>query len=138
MKPMRAATMAAALMLAAACSSGTTTGAGPAPSPAPERPVDLDPVGTYTFETSFEGQTITRAIVITGSPGAYGGSVEPDVGPPPVPITDVTVNGQEITLAADAGGEELIIVMTFTGKTYTGTWVLGFDSGELRGERVEP
>jgi hypothetical protein len=130
MKKMPAAVLAVALMFGAACSYGTSGG-----TPAP---VSLDPVGTYTFETSFDGQAITGEIIITGSKGAYGGSVEPDVGPPPVPITEVTVSGWEITLTADAGGEVLIIVMTFTGNSYTGSWALGLDSGELKGEKVEP
>ena len=136
MTEMRTVALTVALVLGVACASGTAGSPGAPPEPAPPPP--LDPVGTYAFETSFEGQTISGKIFITGSPGAYGGSVEPEIGPPPVPITGVTVSGQEITLTADAGGEELTIVMVFTGKSYTGTWMLAFDSGELRGEKIEP
>jgi hypothetical protein len=97
----------------------------------------LDPVGVYNFEASFEGQMINGRIVIRGEPGSYTGMVEPTTGPPPVEIYSVSVEGQVMTIFGDAGGEDLVITLTFVGNTYTGTWALGFDSGELSGSRVE-
>ncbi len=61
----------------------------------------------------------------------------PNQGPPPTPILSVTVDGQEATIIADAGGEDLLITMTFEGDNYTGVWSLAGDSGELSGARLE-
>jgi hypothetical protein len=64
--------------------------------------------------------------------------VEPQAGgPPPVEIYSVTVEGQKVTVFADAGGEELIFGMECVGDSYTGSWTLGFDSGDATGERVK-
>lgn len=116
-----------ATAVAAACARG---GAEP-PTPAP-----LDPVGTYSFETTVEGQTVTGRVVIRGEPGSYTGMIEPDVGPPPMEIYSVTVDGQQLTAVADAGGEDVVLTLTFDGDNFTGTWVLGFDSGVLVGRRI--
>ncbi len=131
MKRLSAFALATIALTVSACASG-----GGAAAPAPE-PQPLDPVGTYSFESSYQGQAITGQIIIRGTPGNYSGSVEPMEGPPPVEIYSVRVEGQQITVFGDAGGEDLVITMNFTGGTYTGTWVLGFDSGELTGERLK-
>jgi hypothetical protein len=97
----------------------------------------LDPVGTYTFATTFQGAEISGQVIIRGEPGSYTGMVEPTTGPTAVEIYSVTVEGQTLTLYADAGGEDLVMTMTFAGgDSYTGSWMLGFDSGEVTGERV--
>ena len=49
----------------------------------------------------------------------------------------MTVEGQKVTVFADAGGEDLIFEMNFVGDRYTGSWTLGFQSGEATGERVK-
>jgi hypothetical protein len=103
----------------------------PAPTPAP-----LDPVGVYSFSTIYQGGPMTGRIVIRGAPGSYTGMVEPAGGPPPTQIYSVTVEGQKLLILADAGGEDLMLEMTFTGDRYTGSWMLGFDSGEMTGARV--
>ncbi len=113
-----------------ACASKAEVDA-PAPAPTP-----LDPVGSYSFSTVYQGEPTTGRIVIRGAPGNYTGIVEPTSGPPPVEIYAVTVEGQQVRILADAGGEDLMITMTFTGDRYTGSWVLGFDSGELSGSRI--
>ena len=120
--------IATAVALVAACASQP---------PVPPAPPPLEPVGTYTFDSYFEGQPISGKIYITGSEGAYGGEVVPDQGPPPVPILSVTVTGQELTLLADAGGEDLVVTVIFDGDTFTGVWSLAGDSGELSGARIE-
>ncbi|NIM52270.1 MAG: hypothetical protein GTN62_13355 [Gemmatimonadales bacterium] len=127
-------TLLLAVGAAVGCASGT---AGAPPATAEPEPEAVDPVGTYSFETTYQGQTVTGRIVITKTGESFGGVLEPDAGPPPVDIYRVTVDGQEMTVIGDAGGEDLVITMTFTGDTYTGSWVLGFDSGELKGERIK-
>jgi hypothetical protein len=62
--------------------------------------------------------------------------VEPDAGAPAVEIYSVTVEGQQLMVLADAGGDDLVITMTVTGDRFTGSWILGFDSGEMTGSRI--
>jgi len=145
MKRESAAILMFAMLAIGACSSGGTTAEAPAQAPAPAeappapaQPETIDPVGSYTFSTSFQGMTVSGGIIIRGEPGSYTGMVEPTEGPPPVEIYSVTVEGQKITLYADAGGDDLIMTMQFAGgSSYTGTWMLGFDSGEMTGEKAQ-
>jgi hypothetical protein len=144
MKRESAAILMFAVLATVACSTGGTTAEAPAQAPAPAeapapaQPEAMDPVGSYTFSTTFQGMTVVGGIVIRGEPGSYTGMVEPTEGPPPVEIYSVTVEGRKITVYGDAGGDDLIMTMEFSaGNTYTGTWMLGFDSGELTGEKVQ-
>ncbi|MGD2135179.1 MAG: hypothetical protein PVF27_03420 [Gemmatimonadales bacterium] len=127
--------LSAGLIAAAVLAAGCARGGGE--PPAPVTPPPIDPVGAYSFETTVEGQTVTGRVVIRGEPGNYTGMIEPDMGPPPIEIYSVTVEGQQVTVVGDAGGEDVVITMTFEGDTYTGNWVLGFDSGEISGRRIE-
>ena len=111
--------------------------AAPAPQ-APPPPAAVDPVGTYNFSTIFQGGPLTGRIVIRGEPGRYTGMLTPASGPGPVTIYSLSVEGQTMTLFGDADGDDLIVTMTFTGDSYTGTWALGFDGGEMSGSRVKP
>ena len=84
----------------------------------------------------YQGEPVVGTIVIRGTEGGYTGMVDPETGPPEVPVYAVTVEGQTMTVFGDAGGDDLVITMEFTGDRYIGTWTLGFDSGEISGERV--
>jgi hypothetical protein len=99
-------------------------------------PAPLEPVGEFSFETVVNGQPADGRIVIEGSSGDYTGQVVPNWGVPAVPIVDVVVEDPNITVVADWGAEDLVIYMTFTGDTYTGEWVMGFDGGDITGARV--
>jgi hypothetical protein len=118
---------------------GTTLTLAVAAAACVRGPAPLEPVGTYSFETLYQGQFMTGTIVVDpgAAEGQYQGVVRPDNGPPPVPIIEVTVLEREMTIVGDAGGDELIIVLVFDeeGVTYTGSWVIGFDSGEMTGQR---
>ena len=119
--------------LAACAAKGGVEASAPAPAAAP-----LDPVGVYSFSTTYQGGPMTGRIVIRGAPGSYTGTVEPAGGPPPTEIYSVIVEGQELQIVADAGGDDLTIAMKFSGDRFTGSWLLGFDSGEMTGTRVVP
>jgi len=115
-----------------ACAARSVTSEPPAPRP-------LDPVGVYSFSTVVEGAPVIGRVVIRGEPGNYTGMIEPTEGPVgPIEIYAATVEGQKVTAYGDAGGDDLIFIMEFTGTTYKGTWTLGFDGGEVTGERTEP
>ena len=125
--------------LAIACAPRAEMAAGDAaaaPEPAP--PEVLDPAGTYSFATIYQGEPLEGRIVIRGESGRYAGRVTPSRGPEPVEIYTVRVDGQTLTLYGDAGNDALIVTMKFTGDSYTGTWVLGFDGGEMSGSKLEP
>lgn len=125
------------LALIIGVAAGTVACAAKAPVDAPPpAPAPLDPAGVYSFSTIYQGEPMTGRIVIRGVPGSYTGVVEPTAGAPPVEIYSVMVEGQQVRILADAGGEDLMMTMTFTGDQYTGSWVLGFDSGEMTGTRV--
>ena len=123
--------VAAVAIVVAACS-----GAGGAPPPLAPEP--FDPVGTYAFEAMAEGQTIPGEITIERVANGFGGMVTPEVGPPPVPIRTVSVAGRQVTISGDAGGQDLIIVIDVAQDgSFTGTWAVGGDGGDLKGQKLE-
>lgn len=130
-------TSLAALFLLAACAPATP----PAdPTPAPTAPpavatsAAVNPVGTFEFTTSVNGDMVTGSIEVTGNPGAYGGTIRTSI-TPDIPVTGVTTNGQQMVVTADTPDGELALTMNFTGDNFTGGWTLGGGSGELRGQR---
>lgn len=73
-------------------------------------------------------------ITITGQPGAYTGSI--DAGEHGTfPIRTVTVTGQAMAIAATHPQGPLDIRVTFVGDSFTGSWQLGTDAGEIVGKR---
>lgn len=115
--------LAAALLLAAAC------------APANPTPRAVNPVGTFEFTTNVNGGEVTGAVEVTGQAGAYGGRVRTSI-TPDMPITAVVVTGQEMVVSGSAPQGPLTINMTFTGDTFTGSWELGGDGGDLTGRRT--
>jgi hypothetical protein len=119
------------LVLAAglACS-----GSGPGESAAPA----WTPVGTWSFTTVAQGQTVDGVITISGSEGMYTGMIdpEPSSGIPPLPVSTAELTGNEMLLTADAGGIPLTLTMIFDGDSYSGGWTLSGDGGEVSGVRI--
>lgn len=144
MKRVSAALLVLPIVALAACSSGGSTAEAPAQAPAPAeappppaQPEALDPLGTYTFSATYQGMTIPGRINVSGEPENYTGLIEAE-GQPPVEIYSVMVEGQKITVYGDAGGDDLIMTMEFAaGSSFTGTWMLGFDGGEMTGEKIQ-
>jgi hypothetical protein len=132
MKAVPSAVLLFAMSGLAACAARSVSSEPPTPAP-------LDPVGVYSFSTIVEGSQVLGRVVIRGEPGSYTGVIEPTEGPVgPIEIYAVTVEGQKLTAYGDMGGDDLIFIMEFTEKAYKGTWTLGFDGGEVTGERIEP
>ena len=129
----------AALVLLAACAPAATSAGDPTPAPTAPPPVAtsaaVNPVGTFEFTTSVNGDMVTGSVEVTGSSGAYGGTIRTSA-TPDIPVTGVTVNGQQMVVTADTPDGELTIAMNFTGNNFTGGWTLGGGSGELRGQRA--
>lgn len=125
--------MFAALALLAACAPAATPPADPAPAPAAAGA--LNPVGVFQFTADGdEGETVTGTIEVTGQPGAYGGRIRAH--DDEIPITSVSVDGQQMVVNAETPGGTMTLVVTFTGDTFLGGWSLRGDSGEIRGQRA--
>ncbi|HEX6630807.1 MAG TPA: hypothetical protein VF048_06935 [Gemmatimonadaceae bacterium] len=129
----------AILALATACAHSPqaappTATPAPAASPSVTPAAAVDPVGVYDFTTVFEGDAVSGTITITGSPGAYRGTVSSSV-TPDMPIRSVTVRGSTITVTADSDNGELVSTFTLTGQELTGEWSLGDASGTTKGRK---
>jgi len=118
---------AVAVLLAVGC-----TPAGPAAAP---EPVALDPVGTFDYTSSFQGQPMNGQLVITGGPGTYGGTMSSNLFPA-MPIETVTINGQELILGVNTGDGTAEIRVNFTGDNFTGRWSYAGEAGDIAGQRV--
>lgn len=129
-------TFVAALALLAACAPAATPPAEPAPSVAvPAAPAPVNPVGTFNFQTTVQGDPVTGSIEITGTPGAYGGTLRTSV-TPDIALSGVTVDGQRMVVVSDTPDGQLVLTMNFTGNTFTGGWTLNGDAGDLTGHRA--
>jgi len=135
-------TLATVLLLVSAAACAPAPGAMPAPAAppaaavAPAAPAALNPVGRYEFSTSLQGQLLTGTLEIAGTAGAYTGRITSSA-TEPIPITAVTVTGQEMVVAGETPNGTLTIHMTFAGgPNFTGNWTLAGDGAPLTGRRV--
>ena len=102
---------------------------------APQGPPPFDPVGTYMYEASADGMVVSGEVMITGTEGAYGGQITSDM-LPPIPISDVTVAGTTVTIAAATPEGDLMVEMLFDGTAFTGSWTMAGMGGDFTGRRV--
>lgn len=134
--------LAAVLSLAAAaCSTAPAPESTPAPTSTTvttttSTSAAMNPVGRYEFSTTVQGQIVTGAVEIAGTTGAYTGQITTSI-TPPLPISGVTVTGQQMVVTGDTPDGTLTFRMNFTDATaFTGGWELAGDSGALTGRRV--
>jgi len=106
-------------LFVAACSGG--------PPPEPPTPPPLDPVGVYDCLLDVDGMEIGATLTITGTPEAYTGTVDSDMGL--APVSDISVDGNEMTFAVDTPEMAVFFVVVFDGDTFTGE----FDAGGMGG-----
>ncbi|MCU0624270.1 MAG: hypothetical protein MUF53_10495 [Gemmatimonadaceae bacterium] len=139
----------AVAVVTAACSSATPTPApmpapaptraaaapapAPSPAPAPAPAPAVNAVGSYTFATEVNGTPVAGTLVITRTNGTWGGKMTSDVFPE-LPVTAVSIEGQMVKVTTPNGA--VLIVMTFAGDDYTGTWELGGQTGAVSGKRI--
>lgn len=114
-------TLPLALILAACSSGGRSAPAQPA------LPPPLDPTGVYDCLLDVDGMELGATLTISGEEGAYTGSVDSDMGPSPV--TDITVDGQEMAFVVDTPEMAVFFVVTFDGPNFSGE----FDAGGMGG-----
>lgn len=122
-------------LLLAALVAGVTACAGtPPPPPAPPLPPAVNPIGTFDFTTSVEGNLVNGTITIVRTDTGFGGTVTTSV-TDPIPVRSVVVDGQKLTVNADTPDGALVFTMDFTGDQFTGSWGVGTMSGAHSGKR---
>ena len=111
-------------VLAAACATG------------PSGPPPFDPVGTYDFATSMDGEDITGTMIIEATEDGYTGELSTPMLPiPPAPINSVEVVDQTVTIEADGPEGLLLIELVVTDTALEGTWAMGEGSGVFTATR---
>jgi hypothetical protein len=106
-------------LFVAACAGG--------PPPEPPAPPPLDPVGVYDCMLDVDGMEFAATLTINGTAGAYTGTVDSEMGP--APVSDIGIDGNEMTFAVDTPDMAVFFVVVFEGDTFTGE----FDAGEMGG-----
>ena len=106
-----------------------------APPPAVVATPALNPVGTFDFTAIVpDGSEAPGSFTISGSPGAYTGTIErPGMGGSD--LTSIVVDGQTLTIGANIPDGAVVLTLTFTGNDFTGKWALGDAGGAIRGKR---
>ena len=100
----------------------------------PEQPAALDPVGMYDFSTSLDGTPVTGTITITKTTSGYGGSIATSV-TETIAVRSVTVEGQKLTVLADAPDGAVTFVIELNGDEFAGIWTYAGMSGTHTGTR---
>jgi hypothetical protein len=127
---------AALALAAAACSTAPMPESTPAATASASTAVAVNPVGRYEFTTNAQGQTVTGTIEIAGTTGAYTGQITTSH-TPPLPISSVLVDGRQVTVSGNASFGPVGMTLNFTdANSFTGSWSMGGDTGELTGRRV--
>lgn len=135
---MRAWTVAATMMTLAACSSSepavrVTT---PTPPAAVVVPAAVDPVGSYEFVTTVQGQEVKGSMNVTGTPGAYTGTILTSMFPE-MPVLGATVAGQAMIVKTTTSDGEILLHFKFEGANFTGHWEFnGQPGGDFTGKKL--
>jgi hypothetical protein len=131
----------APLMLLVACASNrpvTVATGDPAKTQPPkvvEAPKPMDITGSYEYTTDVNGQAVSGQIIIGGVPGAYNGKITSNAFPE-FPIAKASVDGNVITIKGTTDDGDLDLVITMTGETFKGKWVLGSNGGDITGKKL--
>ena len=132
---------AIALLLLAACASSPRANVPEAPPAIPEARVipapAVNPVGEFEWSSSLgDGTPIKGTIAITGSADAYTGAINAvDLGV--FPIKSVVVTGQDVVINADHPDGPLTVRLKFLGDDFSGSWLLGPETGLMVGKRLK-
>ena len=123
----------ATLSVAACSQSSASNIAAPPPDPAPPPAPVLDPVGTFDYQTEAMGMPVSGSFAITGSPGAYTGTMTSDMGP--ITLRDIEVDGLELSAIGDSPDFVVVFVLEFEGDSFTGEWEAEGMTGFITGSR---
>ena len=104
------------ILLVAACSGGAP--------PAPPAPAPLDPTGVYDMLIEIEGMgQMPATLTITGTPGAYQGVANSEMGR--TPVSNIEVDGNMMSFFVDTPDMSVYFNVLFEGDSFTGS----FDAG---------
>ena len=91
--------------------------------------------GTYNVAaTSAELGTINFVLVLKKENGKWAAEIKDS--PIPQTVTSVTIDGDTLTVATDAGGTTVNIKGKFSGNTVSGNWDAGDAKGTWKGEKA--
>jgi hypothetical protein len=76
---------------------------------------------------------IGATLTITGEEGAYSGTVDSDMGP--APVTDIQVEGQDMTFVVDTPDMAVFFAVTFDGANFSGEFDAGGMGGMIMGTK---
>jgi hypothetical protein len=75
-------------------------------------------------------------MVISGTVGAYTGSLEPAGDIPPIALNRIEVMGTTLTMSGAVMGQALTLVLLVDGNNMAGTWSSGGNSGPITASRT--
>jgi hypothetical protein len=120
-------------LLVSACSQSYGGGAETRPDPTPLPPPALDPVGAFDFQTEAMGSAVTGTFTITGTPGAYTGSMTTDMGG--FAMSDIAVDGMKLSFVGESPDVVVLFLLVFDGDSFSGGWDAEGMSGSVTGSR---
>jgi hypothetical protein len=118
-----------------ACASSEQIATTPQPVVTTPAVVAIDPVGSYEFSTTVDGQAVTGTLTIGGTAGAYTGRIVTNMFPE-IPVTGAKVEDKTVIATGSMPDGELTIRMLMDGMNFTGRWELGGDTGEFNGKKL--
>jgi len=99
-------------------------------------PVAFNPVGSYDYTAILpDGSASTGAFTITGSNGAWTGTISRAGENGSTELTDIAVDGQMLTARTVIPDGQVTFYMTFTGAEFTGKWTVQGAEGAFNGRR---
>ena len=129
MKRISTPILAAFMAIAIGTSTAAVSAQTPAPAPA------IDPVGTFEFSTTVQGQTVNGSMTLTKTEGVLGGKIMADI-MPEIPLKSAVLEGKKLTLTAETPDGVLTLVLDFEdADKFAGNWTLAGDGGAITGKR---
>jgi hypothetical protein len=102
----------------------------------PARVAALNPVGSYDFTATLpDGSTATGNFSITGSAGAWTGTISRDGEGTPTELTNISVDGQMLMANTVIPDGPITFTMNFSGQEFTGKWAIQGAEGAFNGKR---
>jgi hypothetical protein len=143
MRTRSAFSLAALLMLTAACTSvSPVTTAAPAPAPmaapapAPASVATIDPSGKWAVALTAQGQAFDFEMELRRISGAEFGGVVTSTAFPPMNVNKATLMGNTMKLTVTAPtGDEATFNIVFEGNVLTGDWSMPGDGSRISGRR---
>jgi hypothetical protein len=126
---MRIATFATAFLLIASAASAQSPS-----TPAATKPTGTIQTGTYDIELAIGGGTLPGTLELKPAGDSLSAFIKVGDHNPP-PVTRITRNGSQLTIAAGAEGVNVEYRLTFTGDALTGTFTFNGDPGLVSGKR---